>query len=107
MPLGGWLFEGMSWLFMHLNSNPFGCAVLAGLFLIAVVFGVHQGFIPVYLALMDSQGFNSLFQILQWQAWARWARRWHSTGGRNQPSAHYAVRYAGRLFPVCWALVNR
>ncbi|STI84567.1 N-acetylmuramic acid-specific PTS system EIIBC component [Escherichia coli] len=24
MPLGGWLFEGMSWLFMHLNSNPFG-----------------------------------------------------------------------------------
>ncbi|EQC0009025.1 PTS N-acetylmuramic acid transporter subunit IIBC [Escherichia coli] len=64
MPLGGWLFEGMSWLFMHLNSNPFGCAVLAGLFLIAVVFGVHQGFIPVYLALMDSQGFNSLFPIL-------------------------------------------
>ena len=41
MPLGGWLFEGMSWLFMHLNSNPLGCAVLAGLFLIAVVFGVH------------------------------------------------------------------
>ena len=32
--------------------------------LIAVVFGVHQGFIPVYLALMDSQGFNSLFPIL-------------------------------------------
>ncbi len=64
MPLGGWLFEGMSWLFMHLNSNPFGCAVLAGLFLIAVVFGVHQGFIPVYLALMDSEGFNSLFPIL-------------------------------------------
>ena len=24
MPLGGWLFEGMSWLFMHLNSNPLG-----------------------------------------------------------------------------------
>ncbi|SUG37225.1 PTS system N-acetylmuramic acid transporter subunits EIIBC [Salmonella enterica subsp. arizonae] len=61
MPLGGWLFEGMSWLFMHLNSNPLGCAVLAGLFLVSVVFGVHQGFIPVYLALMSSQGFNSLF----------------------------------------------
>lgn len=64
MPLGGWLFEGMSWLFIHLNSNPLGCAVLAGLFLVAVVFGVHQGFIPVYLALMSSQGFNSLFPIL-------------------------------------------
>lgn len=64
MPLGGWLFEGMSWLFIHLNSNPLGCAVLAGVFLISVVFGVHQGFIPVYLALMSSQGFNSLFPIL-------------------------------------------
>ncbi|ELW1645711.1 PTS N-acetylmuramic acid transporter subunit IIBC [Enterobacter oligotrophicus] len=64
MPVGVWLFQGMSWLFMHLNSNPLGCAVLAGVFLIAVVFGVHQGFIPVYLALMDSQGFNSLFPIL-------------------------------------------
>lgn len=106
MPLGGWLFEGMSWLFMHLNSNPFGCAVLAGLFLIAVVFGVHQGFIPVYLALMDSQDSTAYFPSFQWQARARWARRWHSTGGRNR-TVHYAVRYAGRLFPVCWALVNR
>ncbi|POP42210.1 PTS N-acetylmuramic acid transporter subunits IIBC [Superficieibacter electus] len=64
MPIGVWLLQGMSWRFMHLNSNPLGCAVLAGVFLIAVVFGVHQGFIPVYLALMDSQGFNSLFPIL-------------------------------------------
>ncbi|KFD24833.1 PTS N-acetylmuramic acid transporter subunit IIBC [Yokenella regensburgei] len=64
MPFGGELFKGMSWLFLHLNGNPFGCAVLAGLFLIAVVFGVHQGFIPVYFALMDAQGFNSLFPIL-------------------------------------------
>lgn len=64
MPIGGELFKGMSWLFLHLNGNPFGCAVLAGLFLISVVFGVHQGFIPVYFALMDAQGFNSLFPIL-------------------------------------------
>jgi len=26
--------------------------------------GVHQGFVPVYFALMDAQGFNSLFPIL-------------------------------------------
>lgn len=64
MPFGGELFKGMSWLFLHLNGNPFGCAILAGLFLISVVFGVHQGFIPVYFALMDVQGFNSLFPIL-------------------------------------------
>lgn len=41
MSLGGWLFEGMLWLFMYLNSNSFGCAVLVGLFLIVVVFGVY------------------------------------------------------------------
>lgn len=106
MPLGGWLFEGMSWLFMHLNSNPLGCAVLAGLFLIAVVFGVHQGFIPVYLALMDSQGFNSLFPILSMagagQVGAALALYW-----RRNRTVHYAVRSAGRLFPVCLALANR
>ncbi|MCS5989917.1 PTS N-acetylmuramic acid transporter subunit IIBC [Klebsiella variicola subsp. variicola] len=59
MPIGGWLFTGMSWLFLHLNGNPFGSAVLAGLFLLAVMFGVHQGFVPVYFALVDAQGFNS------------------------------------------------
>lgn len=64
MPIGGELFIGMSWLFLHLNGNPFGSAILAGLFLIAVVFGIHQGFVPVYFALMDAQGFNSLFPIL-------------------------------------------
>lgn len=64
MPIGAELFKGMSWLFLHLNGNPFGTAILAGLFLIAVVFGIHQGFVPVYFALMDAQGFNSLFPIL-------------------------------------------
>lgn len=64
MPIGSYLFTGMSWLFIHLNGNPFGTAILAGLFLIAVVFGVHQGFIPVYFALMETQGFNPLFSIL-------------------------------------------
>ncbi|MBB1273599.1 PTS N-acetylmuramic acid transporter subunit IIBC [Psychromonas sp. SR45-3] len=64
MPLGGVLFQGMSWLFINLNGNPFGTAILAGLFLISVMFGIHQGFVPVYFALMDAQGFNTLFPIL-------------------------------------------
>lgn len=64
MPIGGVLFQGMSWLFINLNGNPFGSAILAGLFLISVMFGIHQGFVPVYFALMDAQGFNSLFPIL-------------------------------------------
>ncbi len=106
MPLGGWLFEGMSWLFMHLNSNPFGCAVLAGLFLIAVVFGVHQGFIPVYLALMDSQGFNSLFPILSMagagQVGAALALYW-----RAQPHSALRSQVRGAIIPGLLALVNR
>lgn len=64
MPIGGELFKGMSWLFLNLNDNPLGAALLSGLFLISVVFGIHQGFVPVYFALMDVQGFNSLFPIL-------------------------------------------
>ncbi|MCC4238199.1 PTS N-acetylmuramic acid transporter subunit IIBC [Vibrio anguillarum] len=64
MPIGGELFKGMSWLFLNLNDNPLGAALLSGLFLISVVFGIHQGFMPVYFALMDVQGFNSLFPIL-------------------------------------------
>lgn len=106
MPLGGWLFEGMSWLFIHLNSNPLGCAVLAGLFLVSVVFGVHQGFIPVYLALMSSQGFNSLFPILSMagagQVGAALALYW-----RAENTACYAARFAGRLFPAYSVLANR
>ncbi len=49
---------------LNLNDNPLGAAILAGLFLISVVFGIHQGFVPVYFALMEAQGFNSLFPIL-------------------------------------------
>ncbi|OOH92439.1 PTS N-acetylmuramic acid transporter subunits IIBC [Pasteurellaceae bacterium 15-036681] len=64
MPVGVVLFDGMSWLFSHLNGNPLGSAVLAGLFLIAVMFGIHQGFVPVYFALVETQGFNALFPIL-------------------------------------------
>ncbi|ENB4328057.1 PTS N-acetylmuramic acid transporter subunit IIBC [Vibrio vulnificus] len=64
MPIGGELFKGMSWLFLNLNDNPLGAAILAGLFLISVVFSIHQGFVPVYFALMEAQGFNSLFPIL-------------------------------------------
>lgn len=64
MPVGVILFDGMSWLFTNLNGNPLGSAVLAGLFLIAVMLGIHQGFVPVYFALVETQGFNALFPIL-------------------------------------------
>lgn len=64
MPLGGVLYSGMNYLFIHLYSNPLGAAILAGLFLLAVLFGIHQGFIPVYQGLVDSIGYNALFPIL-------------------------------------------
>ncbi len=92
------LFTGMSWLFLHLSGSRFGSAVLAGLFpLLAVMFGVHQGFVPVYFALVDAQGFNSLFPIL-------------AMAGPRQVSAALAVlagergssagpRLKGRSFP--------
>lgn len=64
MPLGAWLFTGMSWLFTHLYSNPLGTALLAGLFLMAVTLGIHQGFVPVYFALFEQHQMNALFPVL-------------------------------------------
>lgn len=64
MPFAAWLFTQMSWLFSNINGNPFGTAALAGLFLIAVMLGIHQGFVPVYFALMESQQMNPLFPVL-------------------------------------------
>lgn len=38
--------------------------MLVGLFLISVMLGIHQGFVPVYFTLVEKQGFNALFPIL-------------------------------------------
>lgn len=62
--VSGFLFENVSKLFVSLSTNPFGAAILAGIFLIAVVFGVHQGFIPVYTSLIAKYSMNTLFPIL-------------------------------------------
>ena len=63
-----------------------------------VVFGVHQGFIPVYLALMDSQGFNSLFPILSMagagQVGAALALYW-----RAQPHSALRSQVRGAIIP--------
>lgn len=65
-----------------------GTAILAGLFLIAVMFGIHQGFVPVYFALMDAQGFNSLFPIL-------------AMAGAGQAGGRSVCPLTDRLAPAC------
>lgn len=105
MPLGGELFKGMSWLFIHLNNNPFGCALLAGLFLIAVMFGIHQGFIPVYFALMETQGFNSLFRFWRWREQARSAHHWHC-GAKQKKGRCCGRRSKALSCRGCLASVN-
>lgn len=64
IPLAGYLFTGITWLFNHLYTNAFGAALLAGIFLFALAFGVHQGFLPIYFALMAETGVNGLFPIM-------------------------------------------
>ncbi|AXK51524.1 PTS transporter subunit EIIC [Spiroplasma alleghenense] len=64
IPLAGYLFTAISWLFINIYQNPFGAAFLAGIFLIALTFGVHQGFLPVYFALIQETGVNGLFPIM-------------------------------------------
>ena len=63
-PISYFLFEGISWFFNIVYQNPFGAAILAGVFLIAVIYGVHQCFIPIYFALLQYTGINGLFPIL-------------------------------------------
>lgn len=64
IPVAGYMFTGITWLFNNLYTNPFGAAFLAGIFLFALAMGVHQGFIPIYFALIDSTGVNGLFPIM-------------------------------------------
>lgn len=64
IPLAGYLFTGITWLFNNLYTNPFGAALLAGIFPFALIFGVHQGFLPIYFALIETTGVNGLFPIM-------------------------------------------
>lgn len=64
MPISHFLFEIMNWMFINLSTNPIGNAALAGLFLPAVMLGIHQGFVPVYEGLVANLGYNTLFPVL-------------------------------------------
>lgn len=64
IPVSGMIFQVVAFLFENLSTSALGAGVLAGIFLLAVVFGVHQGFVPVYAALLGETGINSLFAIL-------------------------------------------
>lgn len=64
MPISQQLFKAMEYAFSALNGNPIGASILAGLFLPSVMMGIHQGFVPVYQALVQATGMNSLFPIL-------------------------------------------
>lgn len=64
IPVSGYVFTAISFMFTNLYGNPFGGALLAGLFLGTVVLGVHQGFVPVYAALLTATGVNALYPIL-------------------------------------------
>ena len=64
IPVSGYMFTFVAWLFTELSESVFGAAFLGAIFLLTVVFGIHQGFVPVYAALIASIGVNSLFPIL-------------------------------------------
>lgn len=64
MPISHVLFEMMNWMFIHLSENVIGNGILAGLFLPAVMLGIHQGFVPVYEGLVQTLGYNTLFPVL-------------------------------------------
>ena len=74
MPIGGWLFTGMSWLFLHLNGNPFGWGSLAGLFLLAVDVRRHQGLCRSILRWWMRRALTRCFLSWRWPGLGRWVR---------------------------------
>jgi len=68
IPLSGYLFSGLSWVFEFITKSKWAMPIfgtfLAGIWLWAVVFGVHQGVTPIYVMLIQTQGINPLFPIL-------------------------------------------
>ena len=64
VPISGYMFMAVAWLFETLSTSMAGSAFLGSIFLLTVVFGIHQGFVPVYAALIQTTGVNSLFPIL-------------------------------------------
>lgn len=70
-PIGGAVADGIAvfflWLIMH--GGVFAGFIMGGLFLPLVMFGVHQGLIPIHVAFMQKTalnplGLNPLFPIL-------------------------------------------
>ncbi|WP_339023143.1 PTS transporter subunit EIIC [Spiroplasma endosymbiont of Crioceris asparagi] len=68
IPTSGYLFSGLEAIFENVTKNSWVLLVcgtlLAGIWLIAVVFGIHQGATPIYVMLIQTQGINVLFPIL-------------------------------------------
>jgi len=65
-PIGGAVADGIAVFFMYLINHGGAVAgfIMGGLFLPLVMFGVHQGLIPIHVELMQKLGSNPLFPIL-------------------------------------------
>lgn len=64
-PLGGWLSTGIteSLDFLFQQGGAISGAIIAGTFLPIVMTGLHQGFIPIHMELLNSTGIDPLYPI--------------------------------------------
>jgi N-acetylmuramic acid-specific PTS system IIC component len=66
-PISGYFILGLSWLFEHITTGqgaPFGDAILAGLYLFLLTFGLSSSLIPVYTMLLQNGGLNTIYPLL-------------------------------------------
>jgi N-acetylmuramic acid-specific PTS system IIC component len=69
-PVSGYIVYGLSFIFQNVTIGwgaPFGCALLAGVFLLTLMFGVHTSFIPIYAIMYKDglgSGLNTIFPLL-------------------------------------------
>ncbi len=65
-PLGGVIADGVTVTFTYMieTGGFFAGFVMAGLFLPLVMFGIHQGFLPIMAEMLNQTGVNALLPIL-------------------------------------------
>lgn len=64
-PVGGWISSGItqSLDFLFQQGGAISGAIIAGTFLPIVITGLHQGFIPIHMELLNTTGIDPLYPI--------------------------------------------
>ncbi len=61
--IGGWIADGLVWLLGHKVLGPVGGFLIAGLWPVLIIFGMHWGFIPIIINNIQTMGYDVILPI--------------------------------------------